>query len=188
MIPLKRTLFILIMALYSFPLMAQGHKQERQALESASNLISDRKAEEALVLLVPLRESSFLQHRTEAFRLSGQAMLLTRDYPKAGEFLEKALELSIDLHYLDEQARSAYWLGRTNALQGQMEEAVKLNLDLLDIHPLLYVEGNPAGVKAGLEIMDLCSSEVRIPLVSLSQKYKDFLAIEMSKVPELIPA
>ena len=74
------------------------------------------------------------------------------------------------------------------ALEGQMQEAVKLNLDLLDIHPLLYVEGNPAGVKAGLEIMDLCSSEVRIPLVPLSQKYKDFLAIEMSKVPELVPA
>ncbi len=53
-------------------------------------------------------------------------------------------------------------------LQGDFAKAARLQLDLLDVHPWLYVEGNPAGVKAGLEIRGLCSSEVRLPLAPLS--------------------
>lgn len=74
------------------------------------------------------------------------------------------------------------------ALQSDFATAAQLNLDLLDIHPYLYVEGNPAGVKAGMDILGICSDEVRIPLVPLSAKQRVGLKRAMQQVPELIGA
>jgi 4-hydroxy-tetrahydrodipicolinate synthase len=34
---------------------------------------------------------------------------------------------------------------------------------------LLFVEGNPAGVKAMLNIMNLCQNTLRLPLVTVSR-------------------
>ncbi len=73
------------------------------------------------------------------------------------------------------------------ALNGEIQQAAQINLDLLDIHPLLYVEGNPAGIKAALEIQGFCSKEVRIPLAPLSTPYYQQLQVEMAKVPTMDP-
>ncbi|MCI5083876.1 MAG: 4-hydroxy-tetrahydrodipicolinate synthase [Saprospiraceae bacterium] len=54
------------------------------------------------------------------------------------------------------------------ALEGDLATARQLNEALLDIHPWLYIEGNPAGIKAALETKGLCSKEVRISLTALS--------------------
>jgi 4-hydroxy-tetrahydrodipicolinate synthase len=72
------------------------------------------------------------------------------------------------------------------ALSGDFKTAAKLNLDLLDLHPYLYVEGNPVGVKAAMEIKGLCSGQVRTPLVPLSEQYRKQLRVEMAKVPTLL--
>lgn len=74
------------------------------------------------------------------------------------------------------------------ALNGDFKTAAKLNLDLLDIHPLLYVEGNPTGIKAAMEIKGLCTKDVRLPLAPLSQASYNALAAELAKVPELVTA
>lgn len=74
------------------------------------------------------------------------------------------------------------------ALNGDYTTAAKLNLDLLDIHPLLYVEGNPTGIKAALEIKGLCTKDVRIPMVPLSPSNYEALATELAKVPDLVTA
>lgn len=55
------------------------------------------------------------------------------------------------------------------ALRGDFAEGAKLHLQLLDIHPWLYTEGNPAGIKGALEEMGFCSREVRLPLTPLSE-------------------
>ncbi len=55
------------------------------------------------------------------------------------------------------------------ALEGDFETARSLHNLLLDVHPWLYVEGNPVGIKAAMEIMGFCTKEVRIPLVSLTE-------------------
>jgi 4-hydroxy-tetrahydrodipicolinate synthase len=47
--------------------------------------------------------------------------------------------------------------------------ARKLNTLLWDLHKWMYIEGNPAGVKAAMEIRGLCSREVRLPLTSLTE-------------------
>lgn len=72
------------------------------------------------------------------------------------------------------------------ALNQDMETAARINLELLNIHPWLYVEGNPVGIKAALEIKGLCSRNVRIPLVPLSENSYEALKKEMALVPELI--
>lgn len=69
-------------------------------------------------------------------------------------------------------------------LEGDWATAQQLNFDLLDVHPWLYIEGNPVGVKAAMEIRGLCSKEVRIPLVELSDDNYAHLKAAMAKVPE----
>lgn len=74
------------------------------------------------------------------------------------------------------------------ALAGDMATARQLNFALWDIHPWLYREGNPAGIKAALEIAGWCGKDVRIPLVSLSESSYTSLQAVMEKVPETIVA
>lgn len=71
-----------------------------------------------------------------------------------------------------------------SALEGDFATAARLNAELLDIHQWLYIENNPVGVKAGMEILGLCSKEVRIPLVPLSEGNYQNLQKEMAKVRE----
>ena len=53
-----------------------------------------------------------------------------------------------------------------SAIAGNFAEARVLNNKLLEVHPWLYVENNPCGIKAALHIMGLCENTVRLPLVS----------------------
>ena len=57
-----------------------------------------------------------------------------------------------------------------HALSGDFKTASQLHFSVLDIMNLLFVEGNPAGIKAALEIQNVCSREVRLPLVQFSEK------------------
>ena len=68
------------------------------------------------------------------------------------------------------------------ALAGDLDTARRLNLELLDVHPWLYTEGNPAGIKAAMEILGLGSKEVRIPLTSVSDATYQALKRELEKV------
>ena len=56
------------------------------------------------------------------------------------------------------------------ALQGNFAAALTKHRQVQDLHPWLYVEGNPVGIKAALHILDLCSAEVRLPLSPLSSE------------------
>jgi len=68
------------------------------------------------------------------------------------------------------------------ALAGDYETAKKLHYKLLHLIDLLFVEGNPGGIKANLEILGICSSEVRLPLAPVSEKTYE----ELRKVAEKI--
>jgi 4-hydroxy-tetrahydrodipicolinate synthase len=54
------------------------------------------------------------------------------------------------------------------ALRHDLPTAQGLNFQLLELYRLLFIEGNPMGVKAALELQGICSSEVRLPLTSMS--------------------
>jgi len=65
------------------------------------------------------------------------------------------------------------------SLKNEFEKAAQLHLKLLPAYDLLFVENNPAGVKAFLYELKIIENELRLPLVPLSapnhQKVKDFL-------------
>jgi 4-hydroxy-tetrahydrodipicolinate synthase len=71
------------------------------------------------------------------------------------------------------------------ALDNDVATARRLNWDLLDVHPLLYEEGNPVGIKAACSILGLCDNHLRVPLVPLSDPVFERLRRVLHTVPAL---
>ena len=63
-------------------------------------------------------------------------------------------------------------------------EASRLHLATLDVHHWLYVENNPCGVKAAMEITGMCTREVRLPLVPFTERNYLKLKKELERVEE----
>ncbi len=57
-------------------------------------------------------------------------------------------------------------------LEGNSKEAYKLHFKFMDITSLIFSENNPAGIKAVLEALNLCSDKVRLPLVPATRNLK----------------
>ena len=66
-------------------------------------------------------------------------------------------------------------------LDGEQEKARHLNDLIHNLHHWMYVEGNPAGVKAALHFQDLCSMEVRLPLVAMNKDTYHSMSEELEK-------
>ena len=57
-------------------------------------------------------------------------------------------------------------------LNGRPEEAFAVFFGLMESIDLIFEEGNPAGIKCLLEILELTTSEVRLPLVPASDQLR----------------
>jgi 4-hydroxy-tetrahydrodipicolinate synthase len=57
-------------------------------------------------------------------------------------------------------------------LQKNMAAAQKLHYKLLPLMEALFADGNPAGIKALLSLMNFCKEELRLPLVPVNQSTK----------------
>ena len=68
------------------------------------------------------------------------------------------------------------------SLKNEMIASRKLHYKLLPIIPLLFEEGNPAGVKTVLKELGICDSFVRLPLVDISEALKSRLLHEVKKL------
>ena len=55
-------------------------------------------------------------------------------------------------------------------LEGQYDKANKLHYQLIDVINSLFEDGNPAGVKAALDILGLCKNNLRLPLVKANKR------------------
>lgn len=55
------------------------------------------------------------------------------------------------------------------ALNGDYDKARKAHYQILDLINLLFIEGNPAGVKAALSIKNVVENNLRLPLVQVSR-------------------
>ncbi|MBI3142751.1 MAG: 4-hydroxy-tetrahydrodipicolinate synthase [Bacteroidetes bacterium] len=64
-------------------------------------------------------------------------------------------------------------------LHGNVSAARDLHFHILDIMNAIYLEGNPAGVKALMELMGLCGRDVRLPLVQASSDLVEKLKANM---------
>ncbi len=66
-------------------------------------------------------------------------------------------------------------------LAGHVKEAQKLHYKLTDIIEQLFADGNPGGVKAVLELLSICKSALRLPLVKVNKDTQ-------SKIEKLVKA
>jgi 4-hydroxy-tetrahydrodipicolinate synthase len=57
----------------------------------------------------------------------------------------------------------------TNALKSNYKSAREIQLRYLEMIELLFIDGNPSGVKAMLNIMGLCQNNLRLPLVPVNR-------------------
>jgi 4-hydroxy-tetrahydrodipicolinate synthase len=68
------------------------------------------------------------------------------------------------------------------ALEGNFTEAARIHQQFIDLHYWLYLEGNPAGIKTCLQLMNLCANEVRLPLAPASAATIDGMKQEMDRI------
>ena len=62
-----------------------------------------------------------------------------------------------------------------NAMNNDYSAAQTAHYDMLELFDTLFVDGNPAGIKAALNILGLSQNMLRLPLVPVSQKTYDKL-------------
>lgn len=68
------------------------------------------------------------------------------------------------------------------ALAGNYQTAQNLHYRLMHLVDLLFVEGNPGGIKAILEILGICGAEVRLPLAPIGEKTYEALRMAAARV------
>ena len=68
------------------------------------------------------------------------------------------------------------------ALKGDFEAARKLHYKLVDVTDMLFAEGNPGGIKYVLELLGVCESHLRLPLVPISDSLKAKIREQLSVV------
>ncbi len=67
------------------------------------------------------------------------------------------------------------------ALKHDFTKAQQLHYQLLKIIPMLFAEGNPAGVKCALSAKKICEQFVRLPLVPVSKKLESEMVAFIKK-------
>ena len=76
-----------------------------------------------------------------------------------------------------------------SGLLRKIDEAYFFHYNLLDLIRMIYLEGNPAGIKVLMEALDLCENNLRLPLVvaskdlslRLNEELKNFLLIQFNR-------
>ena len=62
-------------------------------------------------------------------------------------------------------------------LDGDLEEAKKMQLEVLDLINMLFIEVNPIPVKTALNLLGYNFGKPRLPLIEMSEKNKNNLAL-----------
>ena len=68
------------------------------------------------------------------------------------------------------------------SLEGKMEVAGKMQVQLTEMLKLIFKDGNPAGVKALMEIRGKCKNELRLPLVAATASTYSLIEAEWNKI------
>ena len=74
----------------------------------------------------------------------------------------------------------------TNALKSNFKTAREIQLRFLEMTELLFTEGNPSGIKAILNVMNLCQNTLRLPLVAVSRPTMSRIQKAVEEVKNLV--
>ena len=67
-------------------------------------------------------------------------------------------------------------------LKGKFNKARIIHYLLLEYMEALFMDGSPSGIKASMEIMNLCKSNVRLPLVKVNKTVHSILAEQVENI------
>ena len=62
-----------------------------------------------------------------------------------------------------------YWKNR------KIDEAIKINFKMAKLHQALFSETSPGPVKYAAELLNICSSETRLPLAPIKESTKSLV-------------
>lgn len=68
------------------------------------------------------------------------------------------------------------------AFEGKVKEAYEIHNDLVDLTRLIFVEGNPAGIKTILAELGIIKNYLRLPLIAASERLQVKIKAEMKKL------
>ncbi len=68
------------------------------------------------------------------------------------------------------------------ALQGNMNKAGQLQVEMAEMLKLIFREGNPGGVKALMEMLGKVKNQLRLPLVPVSETTNSMISVEAKKL------
>ncbi len=66
--------------------------------------------------------------------------------------------------------------------EGRTDEALRLHYAMLRMNQLIFVDGNPAGIKCLMSHMGLCQNVLRLPLVSANEKNENDIIEEWKEL------
>ena len=71
-------------------------------------------------------------------------------------------------------------------LKGDMKKARDIHYKLTDFTRAIFADGNPSGIKAALEIKEIISNNLRLPLVKVEKAHYNQLATLMTELDSLL--
>jgi len=71
-------------------------------------------------------------------------------------------------------------------LKGDMKKAREIHFRLTDFIRSVFADGNPSGIKAALEIKELISNNLRLPLVKIEKAHYNHMAALMAEIDPAI--
>ncbi len=71
-------------------------------------------------------------------------------------------------------------------LNGDMENARKIHYKLTNFIRSVFADGNPSGIKAALEIKEIISNNLRLPLVKIEKAHYNHLAAIMAELEPVV--
>ncbi len=127
----------------------------------------------------------------EASANFAQIMAITKDKPEGFTVISGDDILTVPMMSLGAEGLISV---AANAFPQQISEMVKFGNNgdfasarhfhflMQELIDLLFVDGNPSGIKGALEQLGICSNEVRLPLVPLTAKTNAAIAAEIAKL------
>lgn len=79
--------------------------------------------------------------------------------------------ISVAANFIPAKVKEMVWL----YFQGNTEAALERQLELMPINRALFLEVNPIPCKAAMEILGLCTGELRLPLYEISEPNREKL-------------
>lgn len=74
----------------------------------------------------------------------------------------------------------------TLGLKGDMKKAREIHYKLTDFIKTIFADGNPSGIKAALEIKQIISNNLRLPLVKIEKNHYNQMAALMAELEPVV--